>query len=187
MGTMERADILASLREHHVSAYGWALHCCAGDRWDAEGVLHDVYIEVLQGKGEFRGESQPRTWLFALIRNTARKRRRRLLRRLGLLQKRLLGSQEGQAPPAEEALEQAQRRKRLLALLEKLPARQRETLHLVFYQELSLREAAEVMGVSLGSVRVHYHRGKATLRKYVEESGLDYGRSWRESDPEAVR
>ena len=45
------------------------------------------------------------------------------------------------------------------------PAAQREVLHLVFYEGCSLAEAAEVMGARLGTVRTHYERGKAALRK----------------------
>jgi RNA polymerase sigma factor (sigma-70 family) len=56
------------------------------------------------------------------------------------------------------------------AALEKLPARQAETLHLVFYQDLTLNEASQVMRVSLGSVRQHYERGKARLRELLQIS-----------------
>jgi RNA polymerase sigma factor (sigma-70 family) len=66
--------------------------------------------------------------------------------------------------------------------LARLPARQRETLHLVFYQDLSLSEAAEVMNISIGAARQHYERGKKRLRETLDQEGIDYGVGWKRKE-----
>ena len=75
-----------------------------------------------------------------------------------------------ESPSPSRKIERDEQAARLRAALEKLPARQAEALHLVFYQDLALNEAAQVMRVSLGSVRQHYERGKARLRELLQTS-----------------
>ncbi len=51
--------------------------CCDRRCEDAEDLLHDVYMMVLEGDARFEGRSTFKTWLFGVIRRAASSRRRR--------------------------------------------------------------------------------------------------------------
>src|ERR1700730_10691414 len=143
---MDISELEAQLERLHGASFGWALSCCRRDHAEAEEVLQTVYLKILEGKARYRGEASLRTWLFAVIRKTAASEHRKsLVRRL-----RLIGGpdQSIDRNPLEEApaaaFERSEVQKRFQRALESLPARQREALHLVFYEDLSLREAADV-------------------------------------------
>jgi RNA polymerase sigma factor (sigma-70 family) len=158
-------NLREQLEALHVASFLWALSCTGGDRTEAEDVLQTAYVEVLEGRAQFSQRSSLRTWLFAVIRNIARSRaRRRHYRRLLLLEwQPETQPQQG----ADEHLERDEQRARLRLAIDKLSARQREVLELVFYHDSTLEETAEILDMSLGTARTHYHRGKAQLLKHL--------------------
>lgn len=154
----------------HASAFGWAMACCDRRREEAEDVLQTTYEKVLDGRARFDGRSELRTWLFGVIRRTAAERRRsRVLRGRALA--RLVAARTRPAPvdgPERTALA-AGEVDRLTRALACLSRSQREILHLVFYQDLTVAEAASVLGVRPGTASTHYARAKARLRALLEE------------------
>jgi RNA polymerase sigma-70 factor (ECF subfamily) len=83
--------------------------------------------------------------------------------------------------------EKSEIQKQFRAALTKLPARQREVLHLAFYEDMSLSEAAGVMGISIGSARQHYERGKKHLREWLSSTETEDEIVWRRKQtPSAV-
>jgi RNA polymerase sigma factor (sigma-70 family) len=186
---MDTSELQAELEKLHGASFGWALSCCRRDRAEAEEVLQTVYLKVLEGKARYRGESNLKTWLFAVIRKTAiSAQRKSLLRALKSIaaSNPTLERNSFAAEPAA-AFERSEAQKQFQEALQRLPARQREVLHLVFYDDLSLREAADAMGVSIGSARQHYERGKKHLRESLNRGELDYGINWeRKENPGVV-
>jgi RNA polymerase sigma-70 factor (ECF subfamily) len=176
---MEISELKAELERLHAASFGWAVSCCRQSRADAEEVLQMVYLKILQGRAVYRGESKLKTWLFAVIRKTAiSERRKQLLRSLSSM----VITRTGSDVEIEAEFERSEMQRRFQEALAQLPARQRETLHLVFYQDLSLSEAAEVMNVSVGSARRHYERGKKRLREALDREGVDYGVGWKRKE-----
>ena len=170
---MDGPDWETELERLHPASFRWALACCSGDREEARDVLQTVYLNVLDGGARFNGNSSPRTWLFSVIRRTAAGRRRS-----GLVRRLLLGrwARRRPDPPAgpdpQAGLETAERKARLRRAMASISRRQRQVLDLVFYHDLSIEEAARVMGIGLGSARTHYERGKESLLRRLGEEGL---------------
>ena len=61
-------------------------------------------------------------------------------------------------------------KRQLLQSVTQLPRRQREVLHLVFYQDLTVEEASRVLTISLGTARTHFERGKRRLRDILSQT-----------------
>ena len=165
-GAMDRAELERQLQAFHAASFAWALACCDRKRNDAEDVLQTVYVKVLDGKARFEGRAAFRTWLFAVIRRTAAGHRRaQWLRRLRFLPQNGNGSES-----AEQDLIRSERTAALVGGLARLARRQREVLELVFYHDMTIEQAGQTLGISLGSARVHYERGKKRLAALLEES-----------------
>ncbi|HEY6004828.1 MAG TPA: RNA polymerase sigma factor [Anaeromyxobacter sp.] len=161
----------AELERLHPHSFGWALACCRRDRQEAEEVLQATYLKVIEGNARFDGRSSLKTWLFGVIRRTASEHRRRVWMRQ--LLSGVLARQP--RPPAcetpEASLGASEGHAHVSAGLASLSPRQREALELVFYHDLSIAEAAVVMGVSVGSARQHYERGKRNMREALLARG----------------
>lgn len=166
------------LADLHEASFGWALSCCRWNEADAEDVLQSTYLKIVSGRARFGGRSAFRTWLFGVIRQTARENRRRAVshQKRGERWRDELVARGETARQPEDPTEGSERREMLLRAVQRLPDRQKEILHLVFYQDLTIREAAEIMEVSLGSARVHYERAKKRLRTLLDP-GLSEGGS----------
>ena len=166
--TTASADLRAALERHHAESMGWAMACCGFDRSEASDVLQDTYLKVLDGRAVFRGDSSFRTWLFGVVRRTASEHRRNVFRRLSAMWRVVADDVATDATDPDAAIDGRAVADRLRAALKTLPARQRQVLHLVFHEDMTVEGAAGVMGVSVGSARTHYARGKARVREFLE-------------------
>lgn len=168
--TTAPADLRAALERHHADSMGWAMACCGFDRSEATDVLQDAYLKVLDGRAVFRGEASFRTWFFGVVRRTASEHRRNPFRRLSALWRVEYDDTIQDPTDPDSAIDGRATADKLRVALKCLPARQRQVLHLVFHEDLTVEAAAGVMGVSVGSARTHYARGKARLRELLQGS-----------------
>lgn len=183
---MDPVELRTLLEQHHHDCYGWALCCCKFDASIADDVLQASYLKVLEGEAQFGARSSFKTWLFAVIRRTAHdEQRRALFRRLRFT------NQNTELPGSEnpaDMTETGELQEAFRHALTMLPGRQRETLHLVFYQDLTIEEAAAVLNISIGSARTHYARGKIKIRKFMKTRYALPGSTFRRNgNPETLQ
>lgn len=171
MRGMQRAQLEAELERLHPEIFAWGLVCCRYDRSEAEEVTQISYLKVLDGRASFAGRSSFKTWIFGVVRRSAAERRRRVRLRADLLRRWVRGHADDAGRDAARDVELSAESTMLFRALGRLPPRQREVLSLVFDHDLSLREAGETMGISVGSARTHYERGKRRLRELLEAKG----------------
>ena len=155
----------------HEAAFGWALSLTRYDPQAAEDVMQQAYLSLVEGSARYDGAASLKTWLFAVIRNTARRHWRKQTQQAGLdaslraeldaqisaTESQSAEAQLIQAPPAE-----------LREAMRSLPNRQKQVLELVIDAEFTIEQVATVLGISVGSVRTHYHRAKQSLRMTLE-------------------
>ncbi len=124
---------------------------------DAEDALQDGLIAAVRGAASFRGDSAVSTWLHRVVMNACLDRLRRLkVRRADALGERDL-------PDRRDESEQAVARLDVHAALATLPESQRLAIVLVDLEGLPVAEAAELLGVPVGTVKSRCARGRLAL------------------------
>ncbi|HOG46893.1 MAG TPA: sigma-70 family RNA polymerase sigma factor [Anaerolineae bacterium] len=160
------------------AVYGRRLYAYAyrltGSEPVAEEVVQDSLLAAWQGAARFRGDSRAATWLLGIVHHQALNAvRRKRLPADGLEQAAAVA--DGDACP-ESHTEAGERSRALRAALGRLSREHRAALELVFYQGLSLAEAAEVLGCPVGTVKSRLSYAKANLQEILTRDG------WRAED-----
>ena len=128
-----------------------------GDREEASDALQDALISAFRNAGSYRGEAAVTTWLHRVVVNACLDRVRRRQARPTVP----LGDTEVAHRRDEHAATEV--RLDVRAALATLPAAQRAAIVLVDMEDMSVAEAAEVLGVAEGTIKSRCSRGRAAL------------------------
>jgi RNA polymerase sigma-70 factor (ECF subfamily) len=197
----EESAVIAELKAGSEEAYAWLIgefhqpiygliYRIVNDPSDAADTTQDVFLKVFRGMKHFHGESSLKTWIYRIALHEAANRRRWWFRHKAQetpIDPVVAGEGEfsgedrlvdqGESPfekfahgEVQMAVEQA---------LQQVPEPYRTALILRDLEEMSYEEIAEVLAISLGTVKSRITRGRAALRKklteYVREVGPELG------------
>jgi len=205
----EEAAIVADLKAGSEEAYAWLIgefqrpvyglvYRMVSDPADAADTTQDVFLKVFRGMKSFHGESSLKTWIYRIALHEAANRKRWWFRHK---------AQETSIEPVESdgmaggdsfmqnsAMQNAltdrsdspfdnvahrEVQKRVDEELRQMPEPYRTTLILRDLEDMSYEEIAEVLQISLGTVKSRLTRGRQALKRrlapYVREVGGEWG------------
>jgi RNA polymerase sigma-70 factor (ECF subfamily) len=197
----EEASIIAELQAGSEQAFEWLIaqyhqqvyslvYRILNDPTDAADTTQEVFIKVFRGIKHFHGEASLRTWLYRIALHEASNQRRwwfRHKRREASIERQEDQGEEGLSVCLREQLVDAHEspfesasheevRAKVEEELAKVPEPYRTAVILRDIEELSYEEIAEVLQISLGTVKSRLIRGRAALKKRLETYVRDTGR-----------
>jgi RNA polymerase sigma-70 factor, ECF subfamily len=143
---------------------------------EAEDLVQDALVRAYEKQGTFRTGGNLRTWLMSIVHNAHVDRLRRGRSRAARENVVASLAPEVMAAPQDVSL----RLKQLQVAFFALPEDQRAALHLVAIEDLSYQEAADALGVPVGTLMSRVSRARARLRAFEDEAT---GRSDTPSSP----
>ncbi|WP_292166849.1 sigma-70 family RNA polymerase sigma factor [Mesorhizobium sp.] len=153
---MPRFDIIGQLGS--LRRYARSL---TRDGAEAEDLVHDALVRAYERRGTFRSGGNLRAWLLSIVHNAFIDRlRSRKSEAVRIEQAEYLADASIQAPQ-EHSIRLAEVREAFF----KLPEEQRSALHLVAIEGLTYSQAAEAIGVPLGTLMSRIGRARAALRE----------------------
>jgi RNA polymerase sigma-70 factor, ECF subfamily len=159
-------DVAGLVRDYSGLLYRVALSVLRNSA-EAEDVVQDCFVRVLQQKGKLSGVVEVRPWLVKICWNLALDRRRRV--RPEQMDEIFAAGLVAKDMAADLALAEAVRIRKVLGAIERLPGREREALLLSAMDELSMAEIGAVLGKSESSVRSLLFRARVHLRERLGE------------------
>ena len=167
-GACEEVD-LAALVETYAGLLFRVAHSVLRSRAEAEDVVQDTFVRVLERRGQLREIREMRVWLVRIAWNRALDRRRRI--RPEQMDERFARELAGVSVPADQALAEAGRIEAVLGEIARLPKGEREVLLLAATEELSSAEMGKVLGRSESATRALLFRARTRLKERMRTGG----------------
>ncbi|GAB6903728.1 RNA polymerase sigma factor [Kineosporia succinea] len=135
----------------------------SGSRLAAEDIAQDALLQARLNWDTVGRYEKPGAWLRRVtIRTASRRLRRARVEAAALLR---LGSTPPPLPPGPDEVET------VLAAIRQLPKQQRAVIVLVYLEDRSVREVAEILDIAEGTAKAHLHKARARLAQLLGEEG----------------
>jgi RNA polymerase sigma-70 factor, ECF subfamily len=162
----DKLAMQALFARHRTGTYRWLLRL-VHDEALAEDLLSEVFLDVWRQADRFEGRSSVSTWLMSIARFKALSALRR--RTEDELTEEIEGTLADTANDPEAALQEKNRSELLREALTRLSPEHREIIDLVYYNEKSISECAEILGIPAATVKTRMFYARKKLAELVKD------------------
>lgn len=149
---------LESLYRERFSAFARVAGAIVGNGDEGADAVQDAFASAVRSLKSFRGEGTLEAWVWPIVLNAARKRRRAARPEAVIAQ-----------APADDAVDDGLAD--LRAQVAALPERQRQVVFLRYYADMEYAAIADALGLTTGTVGATLSQAHAALRRRLEEVG----------------
>ena len=156
--TQERFISLVRAEQEPLRRFLLAL--CGGDAALADDIAQDALVRAYVASGSFLGLSKFSTWLFRIAYNCYIDHCRK--------------AKPDRAPvedalnlPSEDSSDASFRYQQLYQALDSLPEKEKAAISLFYFEDLSIKEIAAILGIPQGTVKYHLSMGRTHLKQHI--------------------
>jgi RNA polymerase sigma-70 factor (ECF subfamily) len=160
-----RAGAFDLIVERHRRSIYQLCYRFVGNHEDASDLSQDVFLRAYRGLRNFRGQSSLATWLYRIGVNVCLNRVSDKAPPSDTIEDHQFVDVRSESP-SEQVL-RAERGARVRAAIAQLPRKQRATLILRMYHDMSHQEIAETLGSSVGAVKANFFHALGNLKKLL--------------------
>lgn len=144
-----------------------------GNESDAADLSQKVFVNLFLKASSYRGSASFKTWLFQIAvnqcKNHFRSNDRRRLDNSGVDMEEFYDTEYD----VTDVLYCKEQKHRLSAAINTLPARQRAVMKLRINMDCTLKETAEIMAISVGTAKAHFHQAVLSLKNSINEQDYE--------------
>lgn len=159
---MEKTRFNSAARQYQDMVYRIALHAF-GSPQDAEDAVQEVFLRLYTEEKPFEGPDHLRRWLIRVTVNVCRDALRSPWRKRRVFLEKLPET------PVFDRPEQGELYREVMGL----PEKYRTVLYLFYYEDLTVKEIGEILGLRTSAVTTRLHRARAKLKEQLTEVWQD--------------
>ncbi|MEM6780523.1 MAG: sigma-70 family RNA polymerase sigma factor [Pseudomonadota bacterium] len=161
----------AVLVERHTNRFYAMAYRLLGHSGDAEDMVQDAFLKIWDNPSIWKSDRGAKftTWFYRVVNNLCIDRMRK---REKMTSSEIMDTYEDEGMLQDVSYQERQEQAYLEEAMQALPDKQRAALNLCFYEGLSNKDAADILGVKVKALESLLMRAKANLKDHLTRQGI---------------